>query len=114
MLSIGLFFKVRPHDYHRRKEWALLVGPKVYVPIRSGFSSSLGRTSLVDQVEAINPFQVVLHTSVQVRRPFGKKSWFIHPGLEVALLPIFSGLQSDVGLFHLFLNVGYAFWEKRG
>lgn len=111
-LDLGLLGKIRTHEKHWPREWAVFLGPKIYLP----FLAHTSNGPLRDDVDAVGRFLPGLQVSVQFRRPAGrKKSWFIHPGAEYYFLPAF---QSDaaglVSPLYLFLNFGYAFWSQKG
>lgn len=108
------FFKIKLKDYHRPKEWAVFFGPKFSVPLIQNYSSEMGSGKLSDI--AGTPFIVpAAHLSVQFRRPAPeKKSWFFQPGIEYSLYDDFSTPQNSFSRLYLFLNFGYAFFDKRG
>lgn len=116
--ELGFFFKLRPHDYHRRKEWALIVGPVLPLPISTTFtfdgptSTRSGNWDLLEPIKAA-PFPLV-HLSFQLRRPLDKKSWFIQPGVEFSPAVVFETAATSFRSFNAFITFGYAFWEKRG
>ena len=108
----GFFFKVKRRDYHRPKEWALIIGPKVQVPVlRTANYDQPGGTPEPDWTPVIP----VGHISLQFRRPAPeKKSWFIQPGFEYGLLPDYTSGGLDISRSYIFLHLGYAFFDKRG
>lgn len=113
-LDAGLFGKIRLHDYHRPKEWAVFVGPKLQAPLMGRYLAD-GNRGKLSQIASVNRILPGMHLSLQVRRPAGKKSYFIEPGLEYYLLPSFkTNLGGPVQQMHIFLKFGYAFWDQRG
>ncbi len=115
----GFFFKVKRRDYHRPKEWAIIVGPKFQIPIATSTRYFFGS---IQPVKDWTPVVPVAHVSLQFRRPAPeKKSWFIQPGFEYGLLPDYQlpDLQFPAGAdvvsrTYFFLHFGYAFFDKRG
>lgn len=116
----GFFFKLKRRDYHRPKEWAVIVGPKVHVPLFGHYSTLRGEPKesgpLSDLNVAMRIIQPMAHLSVQIRRPVGdKKSLFIQPGVEYGIQSEFTGLSiGSFNRWNIFLNIGYAFFDKRG
>lgn len=111
--EIGFFLKVRAHDYHRRKEWALLFGPVLPVPVLTHFKSGAasGNAGDLGIDQSLSPS---IHLSLQFRRPIDKASWFIQPGVEFSPSRTFRSTVTDFRTLNVFLSFGYAFWEKRG
>lgn len=114
--EIAGYFKLRMHDYHRPRETALLIGPKVNFPLIRHFAAENESGQLRSHVESANALQVGAHLSLQIRRPAPeKKSWFIEPGVEYFFIPAWKQTPAgNVGTAYIFLNFGYAFWDKRG
>ncbi|HHG85595.1 MAG TPA: hypothetical protein ENJ82_12680 [Bacteroidetes bacterium] len=114
--ELGGFFKVRIHDYHRSREVALLIGPKINFPVLASYHSEIDQGSLRNNTDKVNPFQVGAHISLQFRRPAPeKKSWFIEPGIDYYFSPTWTNDPAGhINTAYLFLNFGYAFWDKRG
>lgn len=115
-LDVGFMGKLRIHEYHRPREWAVFLGPKLLVPVMARAASDAGSGPLDDQVRTVNHFWTGAQLSVQFRRPISKKkSWFIHPGVEYYFLPAFSSsVAGDAKPLYIFLNFGFAFWDQRG
>ena len=115
-LDFGVLGKLRIHEYHRPKEWAVFLGPKLQVPLMARYNSTTSSGSLGDVTNSINHFLPGAQLSVQIRQPVNKKtSWFIHPGVEYYFLPSFrSAVAGESRLLYVFLNFGFAFWDQRG
>jgi hypothetical protein len=114
--ELGAMGKIRIHEYHRPKEWAVFLGPKLQIPLMAAYSSENGNGGLRDKVSSVGAFWPGVHLSVQFRQPASKKkSWFIRTGAEYYLTPAFQSVGAgSVQPLYLFLNFGYAFWDKRG
>jgi hypothetical protein len=114
-LDAGFFGKIRLHEYHRPKEGALLLGPKLQSPLMARYSAD-GNKGNLGQIGNMNRIIPGLHLSLQLRRPASKKkSYFIEPGVEYYLLPVFkTSLGGPVQQMHFFIKFGYAFWDQRG
>jgi hypothetical protein len=115
-LDVAALGKLRIHEYHRPREWAVFFGPRLQVPLMARYSNSDGSGSLDDITEKVSRVWPGVELSVQIRRPIGKKkSWFIHPGAAYFFVPAFKG-QATIGPkpLYLFLNFGYALWDQRG
>jgi hypothetical protein len=115
-LDFGFMGKLRIHEYHRPKEWAVFLGPKLQVPLITRYASAGSAGGLKDVTSAINHLWAGAQLSVQFRQPITKKkSWFIHPGVEYYFLPSYrSATAGDSRLLYVFLNFGFAFWDQRG
>ena len=116
--EVGFFFKLRPHDYHRRKEWAFLIGPVLPNGITTTFAFDSpsanfnGNWDILEVTQSISP---VLHASFQLRRPLGDDlSYFIQPGVEIGPTPAFETEATSFRSFNAFITIGFSFWEKRG
>lgn len=103
-LDLGAYLKLRAHRSNRKKEWALLVGPKV-APLLVQASNTLDPDRRVG-------FVLALHTSVCYKAPMGKRSSLaIHPGLEwnsnlsPPLRPI------DLTNLYVFLGASLMLWQ---
>ncbi len=108
----GFFFKLKRHDYHRSKEWAVLIGPKFQIPTITSVVSKVGNVEPPTQWTSVVP---VAHISFQFRRPAPeKKAWFIQPGVEYGILPDYKLNQREYRRTYIFLHFGYAFFDKRG
>lgn len=108
----GFFFKLKRHDYHRSKEWAVLIGPKFQIPI---VTSTYDKVGNIEPPTEWSPVVPVAHISFQFRRPAPeKKSWFIQPGVEYGVLPDFNLYTREYRRTYIFLHFGYAFFDKRG
>lgn len=114
--EIGASLKVRVHEYHRPREVALVVGPRLWVPIISGIETEQGKGSLDGTQAQMRPFQVGGNFGLQFRRPApDKKSWFFEPGIFWSPMPFLLGnLESRTTPLYLYLNFGFAFWDERG
>jgi hypothetical protein len=115
-LDLGIMGKLRIHEYHRPREWAVFLGPKLLVPFLTSTVSDGDAAPLKDHVHSVNHFWTGAQLSVQFRRPITKKkSLFVHPGIEYYFLPAFtSDVAGGARPIYLFLNIGYAFWDQRG
>ena len=115
-IDVGMLGKLRIHEYHRPREWALFLGPKLMVPLMTRFNSTQEARSLSQATASVNHFWTGVQLSVQFRQPVNKKtSWFIHPGVEYYFLPAFSSVASgSTRPLYIFLNFGFAFWDQRG
>ncbi|MEM1000173.1 MAG: hypothetical protein AAGN35_24175 [Bacteroidota bacterium] len=115
--SLGAYAKIRPRDYHRPREVALLVGPKVLLPFLSNYNVSDSELNgPLRDIASVSAVQVGGHLAVQIRRPAPeKKSWFIEPGLDYYFTPAFDATPAaNVRNFYAYLSFGFAFWDKRG
>ncbi len=116
-LDLGAFFKIRPKDYHRNKETALLIGPKLNVRLTSfDYTDSLGLQRFnKDEYRKLPVFNPGFSLSLWIRRPYAaKKSYFIRPGVEYYFgktVKTESGLSFNS--FNLFLNFGFIFWDNK-
>jgi hypothetical protein len=114
-LDLGFMGKIRKNEYHRSREAALMVGPKVNMNLLSLYSDSAGSGSF-SSIPANAPFfNVGIHASVQFRRKFGKNAWFFRPGGEYYLLPVVS--NTAAGSFrnvYLFLMFEINLWDAKG
>lgn len=115
-LDAAVLGKIRLHEYHRPREWAVFFGPRVMAPLITRYSSDAGSGSLSDVTSTLSRVWPGLELSVQFRNPVGKKkSWFVHPGAAYFFLPAFtSSVGGSNSPLYLFLNFGYAFWDQRG
>lgn len=114
-LELGAFAMVRPRDFHRPRETALFIGPKVLVPFMSRYTAGEESGALRD-IAKVSPVQVGAHLSLQIRRPAPeKKSWFIEPGVDYYFIQtINANPAGDLRNLYIFLNFGFAFWDQRG
>jgi len=112
-VQAAALFKIRPVDYHRRKEWAVHVGPVFDVPIRYR-RSALTLNENVRELASLRPVVPSLQVSVQFRRPAGETSWFIEPGIQYGLIPHVKWPLSDVSRANAFISFGYSIGDKRG
>ena len=113
-LDGGAYGKIRLHEYHRPHEWAVLFGPKIMVPMVTKYTTDLENGTLGRTV-SVNRFLPGLHLSLQFRKPIKKQSWFIEPGAEFFLAPLFqSTLGGNASFSQVFLKFSYAFWDQRG
>lgn len=113
----GGFFKVRPHDYHRGKEWAFQAGPVFDVPLLAQSRATLDGVTLVEsyrEIATVRPVTPGLHASFQFRRPLGEHSLFIEPGAEFFLSRSFFTSVQDYRQYQIFLSIGTTFFDKRG
>jgi hypothetical protein len=115
-LSFAALGKIRLHEYHRPKEWAVFLGPKLQVPLLAQVASTQESGPLSQKAQSVNHFWTGVELSMQFRRPIGKKkSLFVHPGIEYYFLPAFNSTAAGaVKPLYVFLNFGYAFWDLRG
>lgn len=115
-LDAAVLGKIRLHEYHRPREWAVFFGPRVMAPLITRYSSNNSSGSLSDVTSTLSRVWPGLELSVQFRNPIGKKkSWFVHPGAAYFFLPAFtSNVGGSSSPLYFFLNFGYAFWDQRG
>lgn len=114
-LEAGAYAKIRLHDYHRPKEWAVFFGPKIQLPIVAQYQTNLSSGSLASTSSSVNRIMPGLHLSLQFRRPVKKQSWFLEPGFEYYLPSLFQTLGGgNVHQSQIFLKFSYAFWDQRG
>lgn len=115
-VDAGVLGKIRLHEYHRPREWAVFFGPRVMAPLIARYSSPAGSGALKDVTTSMSPILGGVELSVQFRNPIGKKkSWFLHPGGVFYFVPVFNSTTGGPNLpLYLFLNFGYAFWDQRG
>jgi hypothetical protein len=113
--DIGFLGKIRRNEYHRSREAALMIGPKINLATVARYSDSLSSGSFWDVDAKASFFNVGLHASVQFRRPLGKSAWFFRPGAEYFLLPAIK--QTAAGSFrnlYLFLMLEFNLFDARG
>ncbi|MEY3441787.1 MAG: hypothetical protein RLZZ519_68 [Bacteroidota bacterium] len=115
-LDVAALGKLRIHEYHRPREWAVFFGPRLQVPLLARYSNELGNGPLSGMTEKVSRILPGIELSMQFRRPVGKKkSWFIHPGAAYFFLPAFKALPTAAPKpLYFFLNFGYALWDQRG
>lgn len=115
-LDVAALGKLRIHEYHRPREWAIFFGPSLQVPLMARYSNELGGGALSATTEKVSRILPGIELSMQFRRPIGKKkSWFIHPGAAYFFLPAFKALPTSAPKpLYFFLNFGYALWDQRG
>jgi hypothetical protein len=115
-LDFAVLGKLRIHEYHRPREWAVYLGPRLMLPLMARYSSTDGSGALGDVANNVSRFWPGVQLSMQFRRPVGnKKSLFIHPGVTYFFMPAFdSNVAGAVKPIYFFLNLGYAFWDMRG
>lgn len=115
--ALGASIKVRLQDFHRPREVALVVGPRLWVPVYMRAATAQGKGGLAATTDAKpHPFLVGGNLGVQFRRPApDKKSWFIEPGLFWSPVSLIDGaLDARTVPVYLYLNFGFAFWDERG
>ena len=114
--ELGATLKLRLHDYHRPREFAFVIGPKLWVPALLRQNSGLGAGPLKDAGLDPQPLLVGGHIGLQFRRPApDKKAWFIEPGLLWMPMPLFNTHEGHaVAPLSIYLNFGFAFWDQRG
>ena len=115
-LDVAVLGKLRIHEYHRPREWAVFLGPRLQAPLLARISNEFGSGALSGSVAKVGRILPGIELSMQFRRPIGKKkSWFIHPGAAYFFLPAYEAqpMASPKPLF-FFLNFGYALWDQRG
>jgi hypothetical protein len=115
--ELGASIKLRLHDYHRPSEVALVVGPRLWVPVIMRVATEQGKGGLADVSAAkTHPFQVGGNIGVQFRRPApDKKAWFIEPGLFWSPVSFVDGAGGNRTVpVYVYLNFGFAFWDQRG
>jgi hypothetical protein len=114
--EVAAAFKVRLHEYHRPREFAFLVGPKVNFPVLARYASEAGSGGMGSTGILVNRIAPAIFAALQFRRPApDKKFWFIEPGFEFNPTPLFrrdSGTR--LGALYLYLQFGFAFWDQRG
>lgn len=115
-LDIAALGKLRLHEYHRPREWAIFLGPRLQVPFLTHYGGKEGAGPLKNVTTTVNRLWPGIQLSIQFRRPAGKKtSWFVHPGATYFLVPAFtSGVAGTARPFYLFLNLGFQLWDQRG
>jgi hypothetical protein len=115
-LDMAILGKLRIHEYHRPREWAVFAGPRLQIPLLMHYSTTDASGSMQSITEKVSRIWPGVELSVQFRRPASKKkSWFIHPGAAYFFTPLFSTpLTVGPKPLYLFLNFGYALWDQRG
>ena len=114
-LDVAVLGKLRIHEYHRPREWAVFLGPRLQVPFLARCSSASFSGPLKNFTNSVYRVWPGIELSVQFRRPIGKKkSMFIHPGAAYFFLPAFNSFSGNARPLYLFLNLGYALWDQRG
>jgi hypothetical protein len=95
---------------------ALVVGPRLWVPMVTGIATTLERGSLDITQARMHPFQVGGNLGLQFRRPApDKKSWFIEPGVFWSPVSFLDAASENRTVpIYLYLNFGFAFWDQRG
>lgn len=113
-LTAGGYFKLRLHNYHRKKELSFLLGPKVAVNLyqKTTFDGAEGPGQTVLTAPVASPG---LHFSAWYRLPLGDNlSWFITPGFEYYFLSYKNtGSGASTGLATVFLQANFTFWSTR-
>ena len=110
----GFYFKIRPHEYHRPVEPALLAGIKLsYSP----YVTLDGKSQKSNYDIQFNRFQPGIHLSGWFKRKIGNQSLFIQPGIEY--YPFHSILLSrgiigaQISGMYIFLGAGYSLWNSK-
>jgi hypothetical protein len=115
--SAGFYFKIRKNNFHLRREFCLMFGPKVNLRLFSSFTNDAGESDPFDadkrgyrDVRTIIPG---LHLSGWWRFPAqDRRSWFVAVGIEAFSTNV--STEADLGYASLypFVNVGYSFWNN--
>jgi hypothetical protein len=115
-LDVAVLGKLRIHEYHRPREWAVFLGPRLQVPLLARYSNEVGQGSLASTTASVSRILPGIELSMQFRQPIGKKkSWFIHPGAAYFFPRAFNAhINPGPKPLYFFLNFGYALWDQRG
>lgn len=105
--TAGAYFRIRPADFHRSKEWAFLVGPRIELPLVSRVNSAVGSQPLSD----VAPVFLRVHGAFQIRRPMGDHSIFFTPAVSWSIA---SDIAPQYQRFHFQFSIAYTFWDARG
>lgn len=115
--DLGVYFKVRRHNYNRRKEVALLFGPKLNVRFWSRVTDDAGNVEVFQGNDFRNVGLLVpgLQVSVWFRRKLGRNgSFFLIPGCDFYVLNTASTeLGQNFRSIYPHLNLGFTFWNNR-
>jgi len=114
-LDLGLMYKIRREKYHRDKETAILVGPKLNVRASSfhyNDSTKLQRYNPNDYRD-LTLLIPGIHLSFLSRIPFRpKKTYFIRYGGEFYFLPNAKTDKQNFSSIYLFIQLGIPFWNN--
>lgn len=114
--ELGAAVKLRVHDYHRPREMALVVGPRLWLPVATGVNTPLVNGDVARTDAKVPLLLVGGNLGLQFRQPApDKKSWFIEPGIFWSPMPFLEAADDSRALpVYLYLNFGFAFWDERG
>jgi len=116
-LHLGAGLKLRPHNYHRPREWHVVLGPVLQTRLwsRVDLHDGNGGTRFSGGGEA---FRFGGQASLWLRFPMGKNvSWFLAPGVEV-LTPYRTQLEGYGDRYYMAFwqptfQAGFTFWNNR-
>jgi hypothetical protein len=116
-LNLGAYFKFRKNNFHRDKETAFMVGPKLN--IRTFNLQNYEGTSqrfAPEGLRELNRFLPGLYAGAWFRLPLKgtRRHWFVAPGVEIYFLP---NARSEFGpqfaTLYPHLNLAYTFYNNR-
>jgi hypothetical protein len=111
-LYLGAYGKIRPHTYHRPKEICFLVGPQLEVPLLTRYATDSLSGSLKEAGADVPTLLPAIHVSAQFRRPMGDElSFFIEPGVDAQLSPLYSTSGGARSCMRVTLALGVSFWN---
>lgn len=121
LFELGGYFKIRKNNYHRDKEWALLIGPKLgFVLAGQARPESTGTWEAFesDTYREVLSVQPGIHLSVQWRLPRGNRySFFIWPGVEwypgANASTRNTNPAQNLRYLYGFISVGTTLWNSR-
>lgn len=110
----GAYLKLRKNNYHRKKELALLVGPKLQLRAlsRATPADSTGASYASDGYRSVASIGVAAHLAVTYRMPLGKRSLIIHPGVEYSFLNWASASGAAYRNIYVFVGAGLVLWSS--
>ncbi len=111
-LYLGAYGKIRPHTYHRPKEICFLVGPQLEVPFLARYATDSLSGNLKDAGADVRSLLPAIHVSAQFRRKMGKElSFFMEPGVDAQLSPLYSTSGGARSCMRLTLAMGVSVWN---
>jgi hypothetical protein len=119
MLTAGFYYKWRKEKFHQPKEFCIMVGPKVNVPLAHQLKMEDGNyEAITSSNEPFSLSPVMPGGSLQFwwRRPIDNKyawSYFICPGIDGFGMP-FVDPENGTAPYnvYIYLNVGLTLWNN--
>ncbi|MDX2062265.1 MAG: hypothetical protein SFY70_04335 [Bacteroidia bacterium] len=110
--EVGVYYKIRKDNYHRPREFALLVGPKLTYNLAVRNQEGAFET---DSYREVRGSYLGLHLSVFYRLPAGTRySFLISAGGDYQLAEVVSTTATPRYRYaNLYLRFGYTLWNSR-